>query len=199
MVLVSRAHLFKPTYPPSKERMIGPQALFFHQGDYHLRVRRAVLGWLGPDALRALVPDVEAAVASTLRWWEGRETSTFHTMKRVSAGRPAVRDRRMRVPAAASVPPPLYGCAGCPGVMVRVQLTWWCPLAFCGFDLFQLTFDVGVVTIFGRRMAEHVKEELRRNYFTVERGYNSFPIPVVPWTRYSQAIKVRRRHFDLSS
>ena len=39
-------------------------------------------------------------------------------------------------------------------------------------------------------MAEHVKEELRRNYFTVERGYNSFPIPVVPWTRYSQAIKV---------
>ena len=65
--------------------------------------------------------------------------------------------------------------------------------------LFQLTFDVGVVTIFGRRMAEHVKEELRRNYFTVERGYNSFPIPVVPWTRYSQAIKVRRRHFDLSS
>ncbi|RLN05548.1 abscisic acid 8' [Panicum miliaceum] len=138
MVLVSRAHLFKPTYPPSKERMIGPQALFFHQGDYHLRMRRVVQGWLGPDALRALVPDVEAAVASTLSWWEGRETSTFHTMKR-------------------------------------------------------LTFDVGVVTIFGRRMAEHVKEELRRNYFTVERGYNSFPIPVVPWTRYSQAIKARQR------
>ncbi|PVH37070.1 hypothetical protein PAHAL_6G235000 [Panicum hallii] len=138
MVLVSRAHLFRPTYPPSKERMIGPQALFFHQGDYHLRMRRVVQGWLGPDALRALVPDVEAAVASTLRWWEGRETSTFHTMKR-------------------------------------------------------LTFDVGVVTIFGRRMAEHVKEELRRNYFTVERGYNSFPIPVLPWTRYSQAIKARKR------
>ncbi|TKW10752.1 hypothetical protein SEVIR_6G187400v4 [Setaria viridis] len=138
MVLVSRAHLFRPTYPPSKERMIGPQALFFHQGDYHLRMRRAVQGWLGPDALRALVPDVEAAVASTLRWWEGRETSTFHTMKR-------------------------------------------------------LTFDVGVVTIFGRRVAEHVKEELRRNYFIVENGYNSFPIPVVPWTRYSQAIKARQR------
>ncbi|CAD5319823.1 unnamed protein product [Arabidopsis thaliana] len=31
MVLVSKAHLFKPTYPPSKERMIGPEALFFHQ------------------------------------------------------------------------------------------------------------------------------------------------------------------------
>ncbi|OEL13018.1 Abscisic acid 8'-hydroxylase 3 [Dichanthelium oligosanthes] len=138
MVLVSRAHLFKPTYPPSKERMIGPQALFFHQGDYHLRMRRIVQGWLGPDALRALVPDVEAAVASTLRWWEGRETSTFHTMKR-------------------------------------------------------LTFDVGVVTIFGRRMAEQVKEELRRNYFIVEKGYNCFPIPVIPWTRYSQAIKARQR------
>ncbi|CAL4999315.1 unnamed protein product [Urochloa decumbens] len=139
-VLVSRAHLFRPTYPPSKERMIGPQALFFHQGDYHLRVRRAVQGWLGPDALRALVPDVEAAVASTLRWWEGRrdgEASTFHTMKR-------------------------------------------------------LTFEVGVATIFGRGMPEHVKEELRRNYYIVERGYNCFPVPVVPWTRYSQAIKARK-------
>lgn len=137
MVLVSQAHLFKPTYPPSKERMIGAQALFFHQGDYHLRLRRLVKGWLGPDALRALVPDVEAAVASTLDGWEGRVTSTFHTMKR-------------------------------------------------------LTFDVGVIAIFGHRLAGHVKEELRRNYFTMERGYNSFPIPV-PCTSYSQAIKARRR------
>ncbi|KAJ1268840.1 hypothetical protein BS78_07G164000 [Paspalum vaginatum] len=137
MVLVSQAHLFKPTFPPSKERMIGPHALFFHEGDYHLRLRRLVQGWLGPDALRALVPDVEAAVASTLGWWEGRVASTFHTMKR-------------------------------------------------------LTFDVGVVTIFGGRLAEHVKEELRRNYFVVEKGYNSFPI-AVPWTRYSRAIKARQR------
>lgn len=89
MVLVSQAHLFKPTYPPSKERMIGPQALFFHQGDYHLRLRRLVQGWVGPDALRALVPDVEAAVVSTLRGWDGRVTSTFHTMKKVSARQPA--------------------------------------------------------------------------------------------------------------
>ncbi|CAD6245485.1 unnamed protein product [Miscanthus lutarioriparius] len=137
MVLVSQAHLFKPTYPPSKERMIGAQALFFHQGDYHLRLRRLVQGWVGPDALRALVPDVEAAVASTLRGWEGRVTSTFHTMK-------------------------------------------------------TLTFDVGVVTIFGRRLSDHVKEELREHYLIVEKGYNSFPIPV-PFTSYIQAIKARRR------
>jgi hypothetical protein len=76
---------------------------------------------------------------------------------------------------------PLYGCAGCPR-------RGTCPanlvvsLGFSAF-FFQLTFDVGGVTIFGRRMAEHVKEELRRNYFTVERGYNSFPVPVLPWTR----------------
>ena len=142
MVLVSRAHLFKPTYPPSKERMIGPQALFFHQGDYHLRVRRAVQGWLGPDALRALVPDVEAAVASTLRWWEGREASTFHTMKRVSAGR---RGADEQTPVRRPGPPD--ACAGglrsssivrlcwLPGRgVLRVQLTWCSPLAFCGFS-----------------------------------------------------------------
>jgi cytochrome P450 len=94
MVLVSQAHLFKPTYPPSKERMIGAQALFFHQGDYHLRLRRLVQGWVGPDALRALVPDVEAAVASTLRGWEGRVTSTFHTMKTVSASQASTASER---------------------------------------------------------------------------------------------------------
>jgi hypothetical protein len=205
MVLVSRAHLFRPTYPPSKERMIGPQALFFHQGDYHLRMRRVVQGWLGPDALRALVPDVEAAVASTLRWWEGRETSTFHTMKRVSAGRRGTRGADEETPVRR--PGPSEACAGLHSSSSIVRLCWLpgrgtCPanlvvsLGFSAF-FFQLTFDVGVVTIFGRRMAEHVKEELRRNYFTVERGYNSFPIPVLPWTRYSQAIKVRRRQFFL--
>ena len=132
MVLVSRAHLFKPTYPPSKERMIGPQALFFHQGEYHLRVRRVVQGWLGPDALRALVPDVEAAVASTLRWWEGRETSTFHTMKRVSAGRPGPSDACAGGGLRSSSIVRLCWLPG-RGVL-RVQLTWCSPLAFCGFS-----------------------------------------------------------------
>jgi (+)-abscisic acid 8'-hydroxylase len=83
-VLVTQAHLFKPTYPRSKERMIGPSALFFHQGDYHLRLRKLVQGALGPDALRALVPEVEAAVRSTLASWDGHVRSTFHAMKTVS-------------------------------------------------------------------------------------------------------------------
>ncbi|KAG8056991.1 hypothetical protein GUJ93_ZPchr0002g26569 [Zizania palustris] len=83
-VLVTQSHLFKPTYPRSKERMIGPWALFFHQGDYHLRLRRLVQGPLGPYALRALVPDVEAAARSTLADWDGNVASTFHAMKRLS-------------------------------------------------------------------------------------------------------------------
>ncbi|XP_039012764.1 abscisic acid 8'-hydroxylase 2-like isoform X2 [Hibiscus syriacus] len=31
VVLVTKSHLFKPTYPSSKEKMIGPEAIFFHQ------------------------------------------------------------------------------------------------------------------------------------------------------------------------
>ncbi|KAL6661280.1 hypothetical protein ACP70R_000664 [Stipagrostis hirtigluma subsp. patula] len=137
MVLVTQAHLFKPTYPPSKERLIGPCALFFHQGGYHLRLRRLVKGALGPDALRSLVPDVEAAVASTLAAWDGRVASTFHAMKRLS-------------------------------------------------------FDVGVATVFGDRLDGRRKEELKRNYSAVERGYNSFPNPL-PGSRYNNAIKARKR------
>uniref|UniRef100_A0A0D3H7P4 (+)-abscisic acid 8'-hydroxylase n=1 Tax=Oryza barthii TaxID=65489 RepID=A0A0D3H7P4_9ORYZ len=136
-VLVTQAHLFKPTYPRSKERMIGPSALFFHQGDYHLRLRKLVQGPLGPDALRALVPDVEAAVRSTLASWDGNVSSTFHAMKRLS-------------------------------------------------------FDVGIVTIFGGRLDERRKAELRQNYAIVEKGYNSFPNSF-PGTLYYKAIQARRR------
>ncbi|XP_048530499.1 abscisic acid 8'-hydroxylase 3 [Triticum urartu] len=137
-VLVSRAHLFKPTYPRSKERLIGPSALFFHQGDYHLRLRRLVQGPLGPEALRKLVPDIEASVRSTLAAWaDGDAASTFHAMKRLS-------------------------------------------------------FDVGIVTIFGGRLDERRKEELRRNYAVVEKGYNSFPNGF-PGTLYYKAIQARRR------
>ncbi|RLM84551.1 abscisic acid 8' [Panicum miliaceum] len=136
-VLVTQAHLFKPTYPRSKERMIGPSALFFHQGEYHLRLRKLVQGALGPDALRALVPEVEAAVRSTLAAWDGRVMSTFHAMKRLS-------------------------------------------------------FDVGIATIFGGRLDERRKAELRRNYSIVEKGYNCFPNSL-PGTLYHKAMQARRR------
>ncbi|PAN12758.1 hypothetical protein PAHAL_2G289300 [Panicum hallii] len=136
-VLVTQAHLFKPTYPRSKERMIGTSALFFHQGEYHLRLRKLVQGALGPDALRALVPEVEAAVRSTLAAWDGRVMSTFHAMKRLS-------------------------------------------------------FDVGIATIFGGRLDERRKAELRRNYSIVEKGYNCFPNSL-PGTLYHKAMQARRR------
>lgn len=137
-VLVTQAHLFKPTYPRSKERMIGPSALFFHQGDYHLRLRKLVQGALGPDALRALVPEVEAAVRSTLASWDaGHVRSTFHAMK-------------------------------------------------------TLSFDVGIVTIFGGRLDERRKAELRKNYSVVEKGYNSFPNSL-PGTLHYKAMQARRR------
>ncbi|XP_040382735.1 abscisic acid 8'-hydroxylase 2 [Oryza brachyantha] len=137
-VLVSQARLFKPTYPPSKERMIGPWALFFHQGEYHLRLRRLVQGALGPDSLRALVPDVDAAVASTLAAWaDAHVASTFHAMKKLS-------------------------------------------------------FDVGIVTIFGGRLCRRHREELRTNYSAVERGYNCFPNRF-PGTLYHKAIQARKR------
>lgn len=82
-VLVTQAHLFNPTYPRSKERMIGPWALFFHGGGYHLRLRKLVQGSLGPDDLRGLIPDVEAIVIAMLDAWNGRVLNTLHAMKKV--------------------------------------------------------------------------------------------------------------------
>nr|ABC86560.1 abscisic acid 8'-hydroxylase [Phaseolus vulgaris] len=84
-VLVTQAHLFKPTYPKSKERLIGPFALFFHQGDYHTRLRKLVQRSLSFEALRNLVPHVEALVLSGMNsWGDGQVINMFKEMKRIS-------------------------------------------------------------------------------------------------------------------
>ncbi|KAF8406321.1 hypothetical protein HHK36_008407 [Tetracentron sinense] len=136
-VLVTRAHLFKPTYPKSKEHMIGQSALFFHQGDYHTRLRKLVQGSMSPDAIRKLVPDIEAIAISALQSWAGGHVlNTFNEMKKLS-------------------------------------------------------FDVGILSIFGR-LDSYYREELKKNYCIVDKGYNSFTTKI-PGTPYSNALSARKR------
>lgn len=86
-VLVTHAHLFKPTYPKSKEKLIGPFALFFHQGNYHTNLRKLVQSSVAPEAvLRKLMPNMEAIAISALESWastSGQVIHTFHEMKKV--------------------------------------------------------------------------------------------------------------------
>ncbi|KAK3015060.1 hypothetical protein RJ639_005585 [Escallonia herrerae] len=82
-VLVTHSHLFKPTYPKSKEKMIGPSALFFHQGDYHARLRKLVQNSLSPETIRKLVPDIEAIAISALESLANQQvTKTFCQTKK---------------------------------------------------------------------------------------------------------------------
>ncbi|GER56634.1 cytochrome P450 family protein [Striga asiatica] len=84
-VLVNNAGLFRPTYPKSKERMIGPWALFFHQGDYHSFVRKLVQGPLSPEAIKRLIPEIEAIADSVMEsLTRGKVVNTFQGMKRFS-------------------------------------------------------------------------------------------------------------------
>ncbi|KAK4383434.1 Abscisic acid 8'-hydroxylase [Sesamum angolense] len=135
-VLITQAHLFKPTYPKSKENLIGPRALFFHQGEYHMRLRKLVQGSLYPESIRRLVADIEELTVSALDSWSehGGVINTFDEMKKLS-------------------------------------------------------FEVGILATFGR-LDQHYKDELKKNYVTVDRGYNSFPTNL-PGTRYQKAIKER--------
>ncbi|XP_062222283.1 abscisic acid 8'-hydroxylase 1 [Phragmites australis] len=80
-VLVTQAHLFKPTFPASKERMLGPKAIFFQQGDYHTHLRRIVSRAFSPEAIRASVPAIEAVALRSLRSWDGQLVNTFQEMK----------------------------------------------------------------------------------------------------------------------
>ncbi|XP_051149781.1 abscisic acid 8'-hydroxylase CYP707A1-like [Andrographis paniculata] len=137
-VLKNRANLFRPTYPKSKENLIGRSALFFHQGQYHARLRRLVQASMSTAALRRLSPDIEAAVASALSSWAdaGGIINTFKHMKKLS-------------------------------------------------------FEVGVLATFGY-LEDHYKEELKKNYIIMDKGYNSFPTNF-PGTKYHSAIKARKR------
>ncbi|KAK9287046.1 hypothetical protein L1049_015455 [Liquidambar formosana] len=136
-VLVTQAYLFKPTYPKSKEKMIGPSALFFHQGEYHTLLRKLVQSSLSPDSIRRQIPDIEAIAISALKSWAGRRViNTFHEMKKFS-------------------------------------------------------FDVGIFSIFGHLDGKY-REELKKNYCIVDKGYNSFPTNI-PGTAYHKAILARRR------
>lgn len=81
--ILTRAELFKPTYPASKERMLGQQAIFFQQGQYHAQLRRLVLRAVMPDAIRTRVAEIDAVALSIVRSWEGRTINTFQEMKNV--------------------------------------------------------------------------------------------------------------------
>lgn len=136
-VLVSQAHLFKPTYPASKEKLIGPSAIFFHQGDYHALLRKHVQAALSLGTVRRRVADIETIAVSTLNAWShGKPINTFLEMKKFS-------------------------------------------------------FNVGIHSILGY-LDEKCKEELKKNYSIVDKGYNSFPTSM-PGAAYQKAIVARKR------
>lgn len=83
IVLVSKAHLFKPTYPPSKEKMIGPEALFFHQGEYHSKLKKLVQASFQPCALKGAVSHIENIVLNLLPTLENNTINTLCEMKKV--------------------------------------------------------------------------------------------------------------------
>ncbi|KAH7852724.1 hypothetical protein Vadar_028374 [Vaccinium darrowii] len=137
-VLVTGAHLFRPSYPRSKERLIGPWAVFYHDGGFHSKMRKLVHGSLSLDRVRTMVPAIEAIAVSTLDSCcnGSRAVNTYHEMKKFA-------------------------------------------------------FEVAVVSIFDE-LESNLKEKLRENYFTLDKGYNSFAVNL-PGTSYRRALLARRR------
>ncbi|KAK4788987.1 hypothetical protein SAY86_020306 [Trapa natans] len=71
-VMVTKSHLFKPTFPASKERMLGKHAIFFHQGQYHSKLRKLVLRSFMPDAIRTMVSNIHTLALDFLISLEGK-------------------------------------------------------------------------------------------------------------------------------
>ncbi|XP_042485648.1 abscisic acid 8'-hydroxylase CYP707A2-like [Macadamia integrifolia] len=133
-VLSTRADLFKPTFPASKERMLGRQAIFFQQGDYHMKLRKLVLRAFTPEAIKNKVSDIESIAIDALRLWDGNSINTFQEMKTYS-------------------------------------------------------FNVAIQSIVGKDEIRY-KEQLKRCYYIIEKGYNSMPINL-PGTLFHKSMKAR--------
>jgi (+)-abscisic acid 8'-hydroxylase len=135
LVLVSKAHLFKPTFPASKERMLGKQAIFFHQGEYHAKLRKLVLRAFMPEAIKNITSDIESVALTSLESWAGRLITTFQEMKTYA-------------------------------------------------------FNVALLSILGKDEVLY-REDLKRCYYILEKGYNSMPINL-PGTLFHKAMKARK-------
>ncbi|PWA51003.1 cytochrome P450 [Artemisia annua] len=85
IVLVTQSHLFKPTYPISKEMLIGPQAVFFHQGPYHSHLKKLIQSSFLPSAIKGSVHKIEGIVLNLLHIWEHTHiVNTLDEMKKYS-------------------------------------------------------------------------------------------------------------------
>ncbi|KAI4327902.1 hypothetical protein L6164_020311 [Bauhinia variegata] len=133
--VLNKTHLFKPTFPASKERMLGKQAIFFNQGDYHAKLRRLVLRAFMPKAIKNFIPNIESIAQDCLKSWEGQEITTYQEMKTFS-------------------------------------------------------FNVALLSIFGKDEILY-REDLKRHYYILEKGYNSMPINL-PGTLFHKAMKARK-------
>ncbi|KAK4761504.1 hypothetical protein SAY87_029388 [Trapa incisa] len=81
-VLATRADLFKPTFPASKERILGKHNFFFHRGDYHLKLRNLVRRAFMPESIRNMVRQIESIALGCLASMEGRPVvNAFQEMK----------------------------------------------------------------------------------------------------------------------
>ncbi|KAE9614536.1 hypothetical protein Lal_00012151 [Lupinus albus] len=82
--VLNKGELFKPTFPSSKERMLGKQAIFFQQGEYHANLRRLVLRTFMPETIKNIVPDIESIAQTCLQSCQGKLITTFLEMKNFS-------------------------------------------------------------------------------------------------------------------
>ncbi|MQM20983.1 hypothetical protein Taro_054014 [Colocasia esculenta] len=81
-VLLAPADLLKPTFPPSKEKLIGPEALNFNHGSYHSTLKKLVRATFLPGSLRSAIPEIERMVLANLPSWENKIISTHVEMKK---------------------------------------------------------------------------------------------------------------------
>ncbi|KAF4401622.1 hypothetical protein G4B88_001816, partial [Cannabis sativa] len=68
--VLTRSELFKPTFSASKEKILGKQATFSNQCDYHKQSTKVVLRAFTPYASEYIVSDIETLAKDSFQSWE---------------------------------------------------------------------------------------------------------------------------------
>ncbi|GLT62927.1 hypothetical protein SLA2020_355290 [Shorea laevis] len=73
---------FQADLSTKQRKMIGPEAIFFHQGAYHSRLKKLVQASFLPSAIKGSVSEIENIVLKLLPTWKNCTINTLQEMKR---------------------------------------------------------------------------------------------------------------------
>ena len=157
--MIYQRRLFKKE---KRKSILGKQAIFFHQGDYHAKLRKLVLRAFMPEVIKNMIPNTESIAKDSLQSFEGRF--------------PGNENNKLLIPK--------------PFFFFLLQIETELDLLF--YLIVFVRNNIQCCPAFyirkGWSSIQRRSEEVQLAYYILEKGYNSMPINLLG-TLFNKSIK----------